>query len=639
MIALVSLGVYFCVLLSGSVFCAVWFGKRPENTLPLTTMLLILLLFFFGLCSRLALGVTVALAIVCGLYLAACFRLIQTRKWKAFVKDFFTIGLLVFVGSFCVLTVLSYGRVASSWDEFSHWMDVVKAMVTVDDFSTNPDSLSTFVSYPPGMSLLQYFHQKIIGICNKAPIFVEWRAYLSYQLFFVAILMPLFRNCSLRKPLRLILLGVIAFFTPMIFFSNLYTGVYIDPILGLLFGGGAAMVFLKTEEDWTYHLHICLVCCMLVLMKDVGLLFAVFLALIYGADRLSNATDFKDMRNLSRILTPVVGIFALSMTLKLLWSWEVTSSGYGFSFSGKVDIVNLIQVLLGHDTSYRRETLENYVDALAAQSVSFGSPDIGTVSISYGILVLLFAIASIAIWKLYQKQDRATSSKCWTLCLIFVLCVVYFAGMCVMYMYKFSEYESVRLASLARYLNIVCLAYCFFLLIIFVDAIAFDTNRTHSREICFLLVLILCLPLKSICNLVNGTEKASAHDIRSVYEPLSSVIRNTCDGDDIIYVISQEDNGFDFWVIRFNARPNQVVTAFSWSIGEPFYDGDIWTRSITAEDWRQELISSYDYVALYKLNDYFYETYSILFEQPDTIGENQLYRVNKETGLLENCST
>ena len=49
------------------------------------------------------------------------------------------------------------------------------------------------------------------------------------------------------------------------------------------------------------------------------------------------------------------------------------------------------------------------------------------------------------------------------------------------------------------------------------------------------------------------------------------------------------------------------------------------------------LIEDYNYVALYKLNNYFYEHYSMLFENPSEISENTLYWVNKSTGQLEKC--
>ena len=58
---------------------------------------------------------------------------------------------------------------------------------------------------------------------------------------------------------------------------------------------------------------------------------------------------------------------------------------------------------------------------------------------------------------------------------------------------------------------------------------------------------------------------------------------------------------------------------------------------MTPEQWQELLLEQYDYVAIYKLNDYFLEHFGMLFGDPDTIAENTLYRVNRETGMLEIC--
>ena len=71
----------------------------------------------------------------------------------------FIIGLIIFLLVFFAFSVFNAGKLASTWDEFSHWIDIVKAMTTVDDFGTNPQSLSTFKSYPPAMSIFQYVLQ------------------------------------------------------------------------------------------------------------------------------------------------------------------------------------------------------------------------------------------------------------------------------------------------------------------------------------------------------------------------------------------------------------------------------------------------------------------------------------------------
>lgn len=128
--------------------------------------------------------------------------------------------------------------------------------------------------------------------------------------------------------------------------------------------------------------------------------------------------------------------------------------------------------------------------------------------------------------------------------------------------------------------------------------------------------------------------------MRSELDELKNIIHEHCDGDDKIYYISQESSGYDFYATRFNARPNWVaVNDFAgWSLGGPFYDGDIWYISISADELMQQLVEGeYNYLAIYQANDYFIENYADLFESPAEIQDNSLYHVNKEAGVLERC--
>ena len=109
------------------------------------------------------------------------------------------------------------------------------------------------------------------------------------------------------------------------------------------------------------------------------------------------------------------------------------------------------------------------------------------------------------------------------------------------------------------------------------------------------------------------------------------------DNNSHIYFVSQEDAGYDYWVMKFSIRPNYLNDNFSWSIGKSFYDGDIFTKEMDKSQWQEELVREYDYVVLYKLNGYFYENFSDLFMNPDDIEENVVYRVDKKRGLLEKC--
>ena len=75
----------------------------------------------------------------------------------------------------------------------------------------------------------------------------------------------------------------------------------------------------------------------------------------------------------------------------------------------------------------------------------------------------------------------------------------------------------------------------------------------------------------------------------------------------------------------------------TWTIGSQSADDvdNTWRMRMTADEWKAKLLSDYDYVALFRLNEDFFNDYSDLFNNPEDIEEESLFYVNKRTGLLE----
>ena len=203
--------IFLGLLCSGGVWCAARFNRTFEETLPLTAMGMVLLVFLFGVCGWLKIGVALCFCIALALYVATVILLITKKNFHSFFKNTITPGSLIFILIFFALSFFNLGRVACSWDEFSHWVDIVKVMTTLNDFGTNPASSSAFQSYPPGMSIFQYILQRKFLWVNPDGGFNEWRVFFSYQIFCLIPLFPLFKNCSFKKPLTFTLYSISLF--------------------------------------------------------------------------------------------------------------------------------------------------------------------------------------------------------------------------------------------------------------------------------------------------------------------------------------------------------------------------------------------------------------------------------------------
>jgi len=626
--------VFLLLICSGSVYCAARNQHGFEEALPITAISIVFVVFVFGVCGVLAAGVVVCLILACLLYALSIYHLIRKRQFKGFFRAAVTPGSIVFFILFLAFSYLHHGRMACQWDEFSHWTDIVKVMTTLDDFGTNALSQSAFQSYPPGMPVFQYILQKLTLWLQPGSPFSEWRVYAAYQVLCLLPLIPIFKMCSFRRPLHLLLTCAALFLTPLLFFGELYNSVYIDPFIGLVSGAGLVLVLISEKKNWLYHGLIWSYCAILVLAKDVGMLFATFLMAAYGIDLFLHKDLHGNPGSLRRKLWLCAGALLACALPKLLWSLELSLSDVGTSFSGKIDFSVLINVILGNDSTYRDTVLNNYVYPQFDDRITLGHT---TITVSYYVFFFLLVIGLLLLTKQFRKRnpERASAAAAVTGTTIAQL-LVYIIGLLAIYLFKFSQREALNLAGMPRYLNMVYLSAW----IVAVVLLCYATRHWLygiTAQACILCALLAISPARNAVRFIDGTNNETSVSIRAKYQPLEAKIHQFCDGDDRIFFRSQDDNGFDYWVSRFNARPNTFNPNFTWGIGETEYMNGMYAIPKTPEQWQQELLEGYDYVALYKLNGYFWEHYASLFENPEDIGPNCLYRVDRETGLLVKC--
>lgn len=99
--------------------------------------------------------------------------------------------------TFSVFVYCDRGMLAGhTSDDFTHWIYVVREMVRFDDFGTNSSANCMFSSYPPGISVLQFFFIKLhMTVANG--IFTEWRVFFAYHLLLASMLYEIYNNCTM----------------------------------------------------------------------------------------------------------------------------------------------------------------------------------------------------------------------------------------------------------------------------------------------------------------------------------------------------------------------------------------------------------------------------------------------------------
>ena len=621
---------YLLIISSGSVFACTYFDKKYEEVLPISCSAIVAFSFLLGMCSLLKISTILIVVISLVLYVLSIIKIIKTKNIKEVLGRLFTPGFLVYIVLFVLFLFALKGKLMDSFDEFSHWGDVVKAMTTIDDFASNKASHSIFRTYPPGMSLFQYFLQKINTLLT-GETFSEWMLYFAYYTFAISFIIPICSSFSYKRIIAPLTMMAVIFLVPSCFYLNAYTSIYIDQFLSFLLCGGLIQLLWNKKRDIFFDISMYLIMFMLVLSKDVGLLFAIFLGVGFAVTKVIDSKEKLLSKN--KIVVIAITLIAIFVP-KLLWNLSCNMNGATALFGNKIDFANLIQVISGNDTTYRTTVFKNYIAYFLTSGITPGNLGI---QITFTCLTLititaLCIISSIAIRKCNINKKNAKITE---IVMIAVL-VIYVIGMCVIYMYKFSEDEALGLASLDRYLGIVYLASWFYISASVVKIS--DEILSNEKMICAILVCFMSLfaPLELLVPYVIGSNVKASINIREPYNYIIDKTLEYANKDDTVYFISQNSEGFDRIIYRYAIRPAYAKNDF-WTLGEPRYEDDPYSLDISADEWIKDLKENYDYVAIFTLNDDFCRDFSSAFENDDDIGENSLYKVDKKTGLLSLC--
>lgn len=288
--------IFYLSIISGSIFAECILKKNFEDALPVSIGGIIFLQFFLGLLGNLALGFWLVIFLTFILYaitfvflLRRGLPLLRSLKCVLASKGFW-IFTGIYVGLVYALSTLTmrYG------DEGSHWGPVVMVMTLLNDFGTNPLANLPFGNYVPGMSIFQYYIEKIYFILNGTEKFGDCYLYIAYHTLTAAYLTPLICKLKISKKFDNCIMVVSFMLIPLIFYRgdifNLYQILQVDAAVGLLSGYALAMILVNAEEhNGTINIYMLSVCSVLSIIKTSGLLFSVIIMCTYiFCERTSN---------------------------------------------------------------------------------------------------------------------------------------------------------------------------------------------------------------------------------------------------------------------------------------------------------------------------------------------------------------
>ena len=607
-----------------------------EKVIPCTIFSLILIIYLFGLINLLKLGVFT----VYTLSIIFIFKLLlDVIKHKINIKENIKIVLkpsmiIWFVGIF-LLYFYYRGRLLISWDEFSHWGDVVKMMYYNNIYNTNPASLSAARGYPPIMSIFQYFVENL-----SINGFKEHYLFLAYHVFIISLIISFLKKLKWKDIIKIILILLIIVIAPTVFFSSpyyYYNIIYIDPFLGILFGYLMANIYLLKKYGKFEIVNISLALFALTLTKDIAPVFS-FITLIYiffdivivqKKYKLISEKSKKNLKKFFGELKPVLIFFMVIIISYLSWKLNVILNTKDIVSDNSSSIIDMIKQLFKISGTYKADVVSNYINALSNYKLT----SMGNIYIFSSIMILF----SILLYN--NEKDSDKDKSLFGFINIYLGEILYVVLMLILYIIIFTEYEALRLASFDRYMGIYLIAILYF--IIFITIYRGIETKKYQNLLIVLLIIVLNTNMSTVLiNTLNyKNNKNYIQEKRKPYIEAASSIHNKINTNKKykFYIIVQNSEGYEKWVLRYEIRDilKKINEGFNWSLGEKYGDNDIWTLDISKDEFINILIDeNYDYLFLYRIDEKFIDRYENLFDS-ENIESGQLYKVNKEKRVLE----
>ncbi len=610
------------MLILQTIGYSAFFKKRFEECIPLSIFTSILLLYITGLFAQLRTGEVIVVGVSVILFLIGLTKCILKKQLKELVKNTFTFGFVVFLGSLAFIYYMTAGRLLSSFDEFTHWGLTVKNYICFDGFANVAGSTTHGAGYQPGISLFCYLFTAFRGYINECDVLQAMNIYV------IAMMLPIFRKITWKRFIFGIFLIPLIYALPWLFRPAIlpFNTLYVDCAMAVTFAYLLFQYFTHEQEKFNYYAMM-LGSAVIILIKPGSEFFAlmilgiVFLDVLFFRRREFAALWKEKAGGLFPILYVVISVASYL-------SWKL------FTAANK-----MLQVF-----DYIEVTEEN---AASSGSISgnflaaiFHAPEKAQIKISYFMWIIVFAVAGLIVVLLSMGAKERVRSALYSFLVIFGY-AAYAGALLFMYIYMFTDYEGANLASMDRYMSTYLLgAVIFFAFMIVHKIISRFGGFGNVLILIPIAAVMIFVPWKSFAaDLITPQETIEKTKAKRMeYEMVEKLPKELDYTKDRVYFICQNSNGYEYQVSYYLATPVSLSYDYEmgWSLGSPYKDSDIWTLDFTKEEWEKALIDGgYTYVYVYNADKQFRGLYGDLFENPAAISDNTCYKIHVNQGKVQ----
>ena len=661
------------VISIGSAY-AILLGRKLAETLFLSVTTTIGVLYCFGLINikgYLLVGVyfLIILALACVVYVV--FRFI---KDKSVIKEANLLqGVLLYLLFLTLSIVINNGRYFHHWDEFSHWGTVVKFFYSVDSFATltAPGVYGIgFPQYFPGTSLFQYFFSRFDHQ------FVEWHSYVAMNILYFSLIMPFLKNIfDKEKWLKSAVLLIVLFLLPLQS-TSFYSSLYVDQLLGAFFGFTLVYYYTYRYEKSLFGVMIVSASAFMSAMtKDTGFLLSLGAIAIIALDIalfrkaeikafVSRKTILSRFRNIALLLMPL----AATVFVRLTWSLLLIRSNFSATGKWNLPSINDIYSLITRQVEpYQIETARNFLSAVLSRNIE----PLSFSAFQYCAYFMLVAIALTII----KKKDFSFKLSLAPPVALLIGAAMYLAGLLILYVFSYSEYEAVRLASYNRYVLTYLFGMTLYLTVLFVV----ESDRKIITSAKPVISINKCGTMRGVNDMpaekhsdksmsrVNGDVlckfllytlllvfvfSGGRSGLRSISFGLTRYTHSFQErGTTVInrwkpyfenanpYIIVQGDNGGVLSMLAYELVPyHTIANRGGFTIGierypQPSVEDDLYTLIVSPDEWEEYVFfNGYEMLYMYKSDQKFIDTYGRFF--PYGVTDDMLYSVINDNGNL-----
>lgn len=617
----------FLTLCGWSFFAAAWFKKRFEETIAPALMGSVLALLLFGFVGRLAQG-AVVVEVASLLALAAGLPRLCSHG-RDTLRSFCSVGFVLFGLYFLAMLALCDGLHLGAWDEFSHWGSASKAIFNSDLLTYKLGNDLHFQDYPAAVNLTHYFFLKVIG-----GGFHEDTLYFATNILCFSMFLLGFRNQRFRD------LGVNALYlaaaivSPLLFYSSFYKSIYVDPLLGLVFGHALLRIFVDRGYGLLKIFSLGLTLAFLVMLKKSGAGLAVIAMAAILLDIAANRaaafpkTDGRGRNFLKGAFLAAMLCFPFMM--KKFWEIGVALNTDFVSFPVAITARDVFNAFWHGAPAKAPALIAFFLQKFTTEGVALSrGMTVGFASLSCVVFALFcFYAMNCGRDRLLRRRFLAVGATA------ALGSLVYAASLLVMYLFVFNDYEGPRLASFERYMS------TYYLGLLFLTGAA-PLLASASGRLRIFVPLVLAVPLLGVDKLIAGfsnfttSEKCQVASEAAPFAVMDAFIESSSALKGKYQVIAQDCAGLDFWRFRYYlAAEGSICKEHTfWSVGAPTELGPF-TKNVPWTVWRDYLLDhGIDFVYLHRSNDIFRQGYHQLFaDGPAAIHDLNLYRVKRGPG-------